>query len=275
MIGLGVVATQAQSGWAQSKGSSYSQLAWSYYASSDFYGTDGTLFSGSNTFSNHSLQLYGEYGWTDQLTVLADLPFLRVNRFSNTERVAGVGDIRLGLKYQFAKQLPLAVSIMADIPTNDGVNFATAKSANELGIFERINLPTSDGEFNLWTTVAYSQSFAKGKGYGSIYGQLNLRTKEFSNQIKLGGELGYRLFPKLLAIARLSMQERWSDELAGGANFLYGEGTTFTSVGLSLMYDCGEHLRLVASFADYNSWLADLRNIYDGSTYMIGVAVEL
>lgn len=272
---LAAFSAEAQSGWAQEKGSLYTQAAVSYYGSSDFYGTQGQLFDGENTFSNYSLNLYGEYGLTNQLTAIADLPILRVNQFSNTESVAGIGDVKLGLKYQLAKDFPIAISVVADIPTNDGISFADAKELNELGIRERINLPTSDGEFNVWTTLAASQSFANGKAYASLYGQVNFRTQNFSNQLKVGGELGYKIIPKMYLMARLSIQERLSDEITPGANFLYGEGTTFTTVGLSVFYELNENLRLVASFADYNSWLTDLRNIYDGNTYSVGVAFEL
>ncbi|MFK7932868.1 MAG: hypothetical protein AB8G22_05120 [Saprospiraceae bacterium] len=266
---------QAQSGWAQEKGSLYTQAAVSYYSSNQFYGTQGQLFAGENTFSNASLNFYGEYGITNQLTAIADIPVLRSNQFSNTESVLGLGDLRLGLKYQLTKAFPIALSIAAEIPTNDGIQFAFTNELNELGVRERINLPTSDGEFNIWSTLAISQSFAGGKAYGSLYGQVNFRTQDFSNQLKIGGELGYKVIPPLYLMARLSIQERLSDAITPGASFLYGEGTTFTSIGVSAFYELNEQLRLVLSFADYNGWLTDLRNIYDGNTYSVGIALEL
>lgn len=265
----------AQSGWAQEKGSFYTQTAISYYSSSDYYGTDGTLFDQGSTFSNYTWSLYGEYGFTSQLTAIADLPILRVNQFSTTESVAGIGDLRLGLKYQLLKNIPIAFSVVAEVPTNDGVNFAFAKENNELGIREQINLPTSDGEFNVWTTLAFSQSFAHGKGYGSVYGQVNFRTQNFSNQLKIGGEIGYKIIPELYLMGRIAIQEKLSEEAVSGASFLYGEGTTFTTIGLGAFYELNENLRIVASVAGYNDWLTDLKNIYRGNTFSLGIALEM
>lgn len=264
----------AQSGWTRSAKSLYVQGTASYFSSNEYYGTDGTLFDQGSTFQNGTFQLYGEYGLFPQLTAMANISSIKVNRFSSTESVVGLGDVQLGLKYQISKKIPIAISVMADIPTNNGISFARAKEANAFGTFDQINLPTSDGEFNVWTGLAFSNSFAEGKAYASIYGQVNWRTQSFSNQLQLGGELGYQFWDKLYLIGKVSIQEKFSKAQDSGASFLYGEGTTFTSLGISAMYSVGKHIHLVAGITDYNSLLSTQRNIYDGHTFSLGVALE-
>nr|WP_288977358.1 hypothetical protein [uncultured Allomuricauda sp.] len=266
---------QAQSGWTRKSNSYYIQTSVSHYSSKNYYTTEGNLSDSGSRFNSSALILYGEYGLTDRITTIVDLPLIVLNNFSSTETVTGVGSLNLGLKYRLFKNVPIAVQANFEIPTDDGRNFARSKNPNALGTFDVINLPTSDGEFNVWTNLIGSHSFGNGKTYGSLYTGINFRTESFSNQFQAGAEVGHLFFDKFYLIGKLRILEKLSSgEGNQGVSFLYGEGTTFTSYGFNGIYKLGNHLSLVAAYSDYAGFLVDRKNIYDGPTFSFGLSIE-
>jgi hypothetical protein len=275
ILALSTLSANAQNGWVREAKGLYTQAVVSNFSSNKFYNTDGQLFDNGSTFNSRGLLLFGEYGLTDRLTAVADIPVLVFNNFSTTETIAGVGSIQLGLKYGLVKSIPISIQVDFDIPTNDGVQLANAKEPDELGFVNQINIPTSDGEFNIWTTLAISQSFHQGKTFASLYGRINFRTESFSNQWQSGAEIGHLFFEKLYLIGKLKMQGQVSDKDSPSASFLYGEGTTYTSLGVTTMYKLNEKWQLIASYADFSGTLIDRKNVYDGPTFSVGVSLEL
>ncbi len=73
---------------------------------------------------------------------------------------------------------------------------------------------------------------------------------------------------------KLKIQEKLNSDLSQGASFLYGEGTTFTAYGLTTMYKLDNHWTIVAAFSDFTDFISAKRNIYDGFTFSLGVALE-
>lgn len=266
---------QAQSGWTREAKGFYVQATASYFSSNDYYTTEGRLADQGSTFNSGGLLIYGEYGISDRFTAILDVPLVRLNSFSTTETVAGVGNIQLAIKYRLLKSFPLSLQVGLDTPSNDGENFARSNTADDFGQFNEINLPLSDGEFNVWTTLAASHGFANGKMYASAFTSINFRTESFSNQLQVGAEVGHLFFDKLYLIGKLKIQERLSSENnVQSGSFLYGEGTTFTNFGLTSMYKLTNHLNLVANYSDYSGFLVERKNIYDGGTFSLGLSLE-
>lgn len=270
---LGGINMQGQNAWVRKAKGFYAQASLSSFSSKDYYSTDGVLFNAGSTFNSQRLALYGEYGITDRITGILDVPLV-FNNFSTTETVGGLGNVKIGLKYGLLKSIPVSLEVSTEIPTDDGINFANAKQPNSLGIIEQINLPTSDGEINFWTTLAASHSIFNGKTFGSLFVSANWRTKSFSHQIQSGLEIGHLFFDKLFLIGKLKIQERLTSDLNQGASFLFGEGTTFTTYGLTSMYKLNNHWNIVAEFSDFTDFIAQKRNIYDGFTFSLGLALE-
>ncbi|WP_276167718.1 hypothetical protein [Zobellia alginiliquefaciens] len=267
--------SQAQSGWTREAKGFYVQATASYFSSNDYYTTEGRLADQGSTFNSGGLLLYGEYGITDRFTALVDVPIVRLNSFSTTETVAGVGNIQLAVKYKLLKNFPLSLQVALDIPSNNGENFAQSTTPDDFGQFNEINLPLSDGEFNVWTTLTASHGFANGKTYASAFTSVNFRTESFSNQLQVGAEVGHLFFDKLYLIGKLKIQEKLSSETNNqSGSFLYGEGTTFTNFGITSMYKLTDHLNLVANYSDYSGFLVERKNIYDGGTFSLGVSLE-
>ncbi|PHN06880.1 hypothetical protein [Flavilitoribacter nigricans] len=271
-FGLLYPVLNAQSGWTKAKGAWYAQTTVSYFASDRYYSTAGNLNIG-NTFRNYTLNAYGEYGISDRLTAIVNLPLLKLQNFNVTETVAGIGDLQFGVKYGIAKKIPIAFSLAVEVPTDDGRLFANAKEVNELGIRERINLPASDGEWNVRSALAISQSIGRTT-YASWYGAINYRTEGFTHQWQSGIEAGHLFFDRLWLIGKLQVQDRLSDEVNSSVSFLYGEGTTYTAYQFNLLYHLTDHWRLTAAFHSYTDLLVARRNIYDGRTFSLGIALE-
>lgn len=263
----------AQSGWTRSQGSWYAQMEAGYFSSNEYYSTEGVRNVG-NTFYSYALKAYAEYGLTDHLTASLNWPLLKMQRFSGTESAIGMGDLQLGVKYALSKRLPIAIGLAVDIPTDDGRLFAEAKEENELGIRERINLPASDGEINVRSYLAVSQSFNGGKTYASAFGSFNYRTQGYSHQWQSGIELGQLLFQRLWVIGKLNQQGRFSEEVNRGVSFLYGEGTTYSAYNLSVLYKINDHWLITTSYQNFTDFLIPKRNLYDGGTFSIGMALE-
>ncbi|MCB0632586.1 MAG: hypothetical protein R2824_32375 [Saprospiraceae bacterium] len=265
--------TEGQSGWTRNKGGWYAQAEAMSFSSNNYYSTEGMRNEG-NTFFSYGLKTYAEYGWSDRLTSIFNWPLLKMQHFSGTGTAVGLGDVQLGVKYALSKKWPVAIGLAVDIPTDDGKLFAQAKEENDLGIRERVNLPTSDGEFNFRANLAVSQSFNGGHSYASLYGGVNLRTQGYSHQWQSGIELGQLLFDRLWVIGKLNQQGRFSDEVNRSVSFLYGEGTTYSAYNVSLLYKVTDHFLITAAYQDFTDFLIAKRNLYDGGTVSVGVAFE-
>lgn len=272
---IALASLHAQNGWTRPAKGIYSQLSLTTFSSNKYYSQEGTLFDQGSIFSSNGLLFYGEYGLNDRLTAMLDLPLLMLNRFNTTQTVAGLGNARLGLKYGLLKSFPLSLAIEAEVPTDDGVKLANTLQPNDIGIIEQINLPTSDGEFNIWTTLAASRSTASGKTFGSVYTSFNYRTQGFSPQLQAGVEIGHLLWDKVYLIGKAKIQERLNTDLGQGGSFLYGEGTTFASYNLTAMYKLDTNWRLIGSAASFTDFAGvQRRNIYDGWQLSLGIAWE-
>lgn len=265
----------AQNGWTKGKNKLYAQSSISAFSSRNYQNLDGVLFDQGSTLQSKSLALYAEYGITDRLTTEIEFPFLIVNQYNTTLPVYGLGSAKIGLKYGIYKKIPISFSVMADIPTNKGINLSRSKELNEIGTYDFINLPTTDGELNILSTLAISQSTKTGRTFASLYSTLNARTQGYSNQLIVGGEIGQLFFNKLYIIGKIRIQESLSNEPNPAVSFVYGEGTTFTFVNLTTMWTLNNHWKLVGSYSNLNGIIIPARNAYTGNTFSLGVAYEV
>jgi hypothetical protein len=218
---------------------------------------------------------YGEYGVTDKFTVIANLPLQNFNGFETTETVSGLGDLRLEFKHSILKKiLPLAISVAPEIPTGRANNFANS-IVND---FERINLPSGDGEFNVWTTLATSFALGDFPFYGSLFGSYNYRTQydgiSFSDQIAVGMELGYKIADKVWVNARLNGLTS-VDEITEVTDFVRGDGTEYTSYSIGASVPVYKEFHLNLNYRNFNDLLFQRKNIYSGGVFTIGIFYNL
>ncbi|HAA19895.1 MAG TPA: hypothetical protein DCR93_25335 [Cytophagales bacterium] len=269
------VALSAQSGWVKKQGQAYVQAGYQFFQGDQFYNINGDRVTTSN-FRQHTLYLYGEYGITDRLDVLVSMPLYRLNSFETTDWAHGIGDLRLELKYGILTgKVPVSISIAPEIPTAPGDNFATNR---ELA-FEMINLPTGDGEWNVWSTVAASHSFHPLPLYVQGFGAYNFRTgyndSQFRDQIRYGVEVGYQPGPKWWIMARGNALVTLGEQTNAFADFIRSDGTNFMAAGLAVNYSVTDQWDIVLQAQTFfDGWHART-NLYSAPLVGLGVAWSL
>lgn len=263
----------AQSGWTKGRGELFTKVSYLHFGADNYYNLSGRSMKTAR-FSQQALGLYGEYGVTDRLTILMDWPFVKTQGFQTTENVWGTGDLKIGAKYALSKKIPISISVIPDLPLAQGNKFAQ----NKMNAFEQINLPTGDGEFNLYTVLAISTSLHPIPVYFNFYGGYNFRTKyessDLSDQLIEGLEVGYNPVQKIWVKSGVRLQQTLSNENAV-VSFVRGEGTEFTSIYGGIFYQLNENWGIDLNYFGYLNQPQKPRNIYTGSVFSIGIVFEL
>ena len=269
-ITLFTLPTFAQSGWTKAKGEGFYQISFQTFGSEDYYTLEGELLQ-TNRFSQQSAVFYGEYGVTDKFTIIANLPLQTWNGFSTTQQVSGLGDLRLEFKHSILKKyLPLSISVAPEIPIGRANNFAKS-TVND---FDEINLPSGDGEFNIWSTLASSFALPNTPLYGNIFASYNMRTQyngvSFSDQIAVGAEIGYKVADLVWVNARLNTLKS-VDQVLVATDFVRGDGTEYTSFSFGANIPVFKEFNLSVNYRDYADFIYSRRNLYSAGTWSIGI----
>ena len=210
-----------QSGWVRQKGEVFGQLSLAGFQSDRYFNLEEEEIP-TAAFMQSNLYLYAEYGLTEHLTIIANMPLLRSQGFETTETIRGTGDLRIDAKYGILQQkLPISFGIGVEAPVARANRFAE----NEDGL-GNINLPTGDGEWNFWATVAVSASLHPLPAYINLSGGFNKRTSydgiRFRDQWVANSQLGYLLFQKLWLQASLGVAQSLG-EAEGLVSFVRGD----------------------------------------------------
>ncbi|WP_349529923.1 hypothetical protein [Reichenbachiella sp. MALMAid0571] len=263
----------AQSGWTKDKGDLFAKISYLNFGSDKYYNLSGNSMQTSECTQN-ALGLYGEYGITDRLTLLMDWSFLKSQGFETTENVTGIGDMKLGVKYALVKKIPISISVIPDLPLAQSNKYAQ----NKINSFEQINLPTGDGEFNVFSVLAISTSLYPIPVYANFYIGYNFRTKyqsiALSDQLLAGLEVGYNPIKPVWLKLGIKIQQTLSSDNPS-VSFVRGEGTEFTSIYGGVFYQFIERWGIDVNYFGYLNGPQPRRNIYSGSVYSIGLVFEL
>ena len=262
----------AQSGWTRTAKGLFMKVDASFLSADTYYSPEGNAIS-TSTFNQRTLNFYGEYGFRERLTFIVQAPLLRLNSFETTETAAGFGDLRLEAKYRLTgNDLPVSVSIAPEIPTGRANAFAANKEFPD----DRINLPTGDGEFNVWATLAASKSF--GKVYASAFAAYDFRTKyegkKFRDLYQFGAEVGFNPWKPLWLNAKLRAQFSNGESQHPELGFVRGDGTTYTLASAEAFYKITGNWGVAATYLTGGDWIAPFRNIYIAPYFSVGVVYE-
>ena len=160
------------------------------------------------------------------------------------------------------------------MPTAKANNFAR----NKLNSLETINLPAGDGEFNIWTTIAASKSLGNIPLYGSAFASYNYRTQyngiNFSDQIRIGAEIGYQIAGKVWVQARINGVNSIK-EVEVATDFVRGDGAEFTTIGFGVLTPLKNNWSLNLNYTNGNDWIFEKRNIYAAPIFTAGIVYEL
>ncbi len=264
---------EAQDGFVKNQGQLYSKLAFTSFASKDFYTQTRDLRNLGQVFTQRNVVLYGEYGIIDSLTAIVNFPLVRTNAFANTNTIVGIGDLSLGLKYGIrAGGFNFAASVNPEFPTG---NADATVQTNDTGA--NLVLPTGDGEFNVWSWLGASRGIPITgvswlDGWASIGAGLNLRTKGLAHQIGLRAEVGIRFFQQVILQFQTRSQLVPSNEFEPGG-FILGEGTEYVAVAALIGAKIPRTpLSLELEWAQP---VASQQNLYSGPVFAAGLSVDL
>ncbi|MCB0637020.1 MAG: hypothetical protein KDC54_10410 [Lewinella sp.] len=266
----------AQSGWVRSPGELYAQVSGYAFSSRDYYSVSGQLFDQGAVYSSQVYNLYGEYGLSDRLTLIANWPALVRNRYSTTNAVYGLGDASLSAKYGLLRAAwPVSLTLGAELPVGNKNLYARAREPNELGMITVSNLPSGDGELNLLGTLAASHSCWGGRAYATAYVTYNFRTQGYSDQWRLGAELGVRPLDGLWLSGKYFTQLKGPAGTTENTSFFRAEGTTYSllSFGGSWQVWGPWHLNAFLHLP-VNDLPVPFRNVYVGRAFSVGVAYQ-
>ncbi len=267
----------AQSGWVKEKNEGYAKVSFSFFSSGDYYGLGGELNSTATEFNYNAVNLYGEYGITKRLTTTVNFPVYRSNSLETSELVSGIGDVRIGIKYGILRgKYPLSLSVSSEIPTGKEMLFANSKMPDPIsGLINTINLPTGDGEFNVWTTLAVSRSLHPVPVYLSLYASHNNRTEDFTDQFQWGFEAGYIFSEAFMLRGKLTQLTTLGDDINPNVNFIFGEGTEYMSYSFEAAYRFIENWNVEIGYLNYfGSDFVERKNIYAAPSFTVGISYE-
>jgi len=259
----------SQSGWTRARGGIFLKADWSLLSAAQYATPEADLVD-TEKYIQVNLNLYGEYGITDRLTAILQGPLVRSHRFFRTESAVGPGDLRVDLKYRLtSNELPVALSIGAEIPTGNPDKTAPEKDFPMI----RAVLPTGDGEWNFWGTVAASKGWRKT--YLSAFGAINLRTKndlfEFVNLYQAGLEFGFHPAGPVWLNLKVRSQFRDAPGHTPQVYFLYGDGTTYTITALEGYFALTDHWGATLTFLSGSDFPVKMRNLYLAPMVSVGV----
>lgn len=233
-----ISSTFAGGPWPQPKGKGYFKLSEWWTVFSEHY-TDTGLKDPNLTTGVFNTSIYAEYGLTNRLTTVINVPFLSRNYMNNLrsattdeilingEAINTFGDIDLGLKFGLTKgKIPIALTLTLGVPTG------------ETGGGSLNALQTGDGEFNQMLQIDAGGGFNLGElsAYLSGFVGVNNRTNGYSEELRFGLEAGLGLFEqKLWLSGRLNIVESFKNGDTAEtitSTSLFANNSEFTSIGL-------------------------------------------
>ena len=214
-IGAGSVYAGA---WSQEKGASYHRLAGNYYFADKEFDTDGDSQSMTDNgeFTEYNLNYYGEYGILNTLTVFGSFYYKDIERDDDywNYQTNGVGDVDLGLRYQFYSGKPGVFSLqgLVKIPA-----FYDEDDA----------MPLGNGQYDYELRLMYGRSL-----WPVIPGYMNLEvgyrwrdeepSDEFRYLVEIGSDLGKKFYTraKLDALVSMDNTDNQTDEFGNPTSTL-------------------------------------------------------
>ena len=268
----------AGGGWTQPKGGVYLKLS-EWWIISNQHFTDAGLIDPNTTSGIFNTSLYGEYGITDRITVLAYVPFFSRAYMNNVvsgttgevlfpgEAINGFGDSDISIKY--------ALNSKGKIRTAATLTFGLPIGEDAGGT--QNNLQIGDGEFNQILQFDASSSFSLNKAtiYGTATIGFNNRTKGFSDEFRYGLEVGLGLFEnKLWLVGKLTGVESFKNGTPSGesnSTSVFANNSEFTSFTTEAAFYLTKKFGVSASYA--SAFRGEI--IFANPSYSVGVFLDL
>ena len=261
----------AGGGWPQPKGKGYFKFSQNFIQSPYFYNPDGEIID-ITKISLYTTSIYGEYGITDRLTGIFYFPFFVRSTLSEVQynqsgkiepgdSFNAIGDTDISFKYALIVDKPIVVSatILFGLPLGK-----TSGGTSKI-------LQTGDGEFNQMIKIDASHSFYPKPFYVSAYAGFNNRTQGYSDEVRLGAEIGFT-FKKFIPVLKLNtVQSLFNGTAPVVQNGVFSNNTEYLSPTVELNYQAPEKIGISGS----GGFALAGRNILAAPNWSLGVYLKL
>lgn len=237
--------TSAQSPWVNHK-ELYSQLSAGTIPaySAVFKGVKRETTPLNGSLSEKSIQAYLEYGLTNKIAVVADIPYLFIassdlatDSLRQAGTLSGLGNVGLGLKYNFInKKYLLTGQVNAYMPAS--------KSEDATG------LRTGYEAFSVVPTLSVGRGF--NNSYFYSYVGARIFTDDLSSDVRFGAEFGRHFYNKLWLIGTFHIRESLNDgnrvySAPYEDTHLYVNNQYVTNFAMKLIYEVNGQLGVNAA----------------------------
>jgi len=258
----------AQSPWTKDKGDLFVNFSYTTISDYDqlFGNPNRTTFS---SISDKTYQIYGEYGFTDKTTLIAVIPLksISIDNFQDP-RIDCIGDcsqsfddttfgnISLGIKHQFYNNgWVIAGQLVTELNTSSFDNISGIRTG--------------------YDAFTFTPQLLAGKSFGKTFFQshigVDLKTNDYSNNFKIGGEFGGKVLKNIWLIGFVDVVESFEDgsieiPVNNSFNGLYVNNQEYGAYGLKAILQLCD-LGVTASFANAFSG----NNVPKQSAFSIGI----
>jgi hypothetical protein len=260
--------------WTQSKGGGYAQLSFSSITAPSLFNRSGDSYQLYRKVADQTLQSYMEYGITDNLTLLGNIPFKFVSTGEETFEVdsslvtvpfpsgslAAIGNISLAAKY---KLLDTKWQIAAQLKADAASSSYDASTALQTG-------------YDCWSyQPMLLAGYSKNNWYGFVSAGFTIRSNHFSESFNMTGEAGYGFFKqKTYLILMLDLDKSFLNDSTQREDYLRTglcvNNQEFLAIGLKLNQSIGDHWSINGSIigAAYGNLVAE------APSFNLGIAYE-
>jgi hypothetical protein len=192
----------SQSPWTKEKGRFFTSLSYSTISDYNKVFGDPDYFTNGN-ITDRTYQIYGEYGFSNKTSLLVNIPFKNISikeyEICNGNTCIGedftessLGNITLGIKHNFLKKTwVLSGQLNAEFNTST----YDANSGIRTG----------------YDAYTFSPLFLAGTSFGKNYFQsfigADIRTNNYSSNLKIGGEIGRKLTQNIWLIGFVDISQ--------------------------------------------------------------------
>ena len=269
LAGLG----RAQSAWTQPEGGQFVQLSLASIGPYDsLFRASGPSFDTGREISETSLELYGEYGLSDAWTLIGRVPLRYVDSGAvngdatiqpvtiPSDSLTGLGNVLLGVRRRLGGgDLAVAGELQLELPAAS----ADATSGLATGYAA--------------TTLRPLLSFGRGFGGGWVQGYVgaSLRTDDYSNDWRVGAEVGWQATSRLALAATLDVVQSFEDgdvaiDPAQAQTGLFVNDQEYVSPGVKGLFRVSEHLGVSAALRG----ALDGNNVPEAPYLSVGVFLQ-
>ncbi|PTX60483.1 hypothetical protein C8N46_106127 [Kordia periserrulae] len=235
----------AQSPWTQEKGKFYTQLSFTTISNYDeVFGTPD--YQTDREITDNTLQLYGEYGISNKTTLIFNVPLKLISTndvvggtaFISEDSKTAFGNISVGIRHQFYKKKWLISGQL-----NIKANTSTFEAAS--------GIRTGEDAWSFTPTLNIGRSF--DKFYIQAFTGIDLRTNNYSNNFKIGGEIGTKVHSKIWLIGFVDIVNSFNDgdvnlPLSNLATALYVNNQEYGAFGLKAIGEINNSFGGIVTF---------------------------